>query len=85
MHIYEIRLSRTAAKQLNNMESDIVSVLLIAIKKLASNPRPSGCKKLRGREGYRIRKGNYRIIYDIYDKVLTVEIIAIGHRKNIYD
>jgi mRNA interferase RelE/StbE len=54
-------------------------------KALPLNPRPHGCKKLKGRNGYRIRKGIYRIIYDVYDNVLTVEVIALGHRKDIYE
>jgi len=52
---------------------------------LADNPRPQGCKKLKGRDGYRIRVGNYRIIYDIFDIELVVDFIALGHRKDIYD
>jgi mRNA interferase RelE/StbE len=52
---------------------------------LEENPRPSGYKKLKGRDGYRIRAGNYRIIYDIFDKELIVDIITLGHRKNIYE
>jgi mRNA interferase RelE/StbE len=52
---------------------------------LAIDPRPHGCKKLKGREGYRIRKGDFRIIYDIFDKVLVVEVIAVGNRKDIYE
>jgi mRNA interferase RelE/StbE len=52
---------------------------------LEENPRPAGYKKLKGRDGYRIRAGNYRIIYDIFDKELIVDIITLGHRKNIYE
>jgi mRNA interferase RelE/StbE len=59
--------------------------LLDAIETLAANPRPQGCKKLKGRSGYRIRKGDYRIIYDIYDDILVVDVIAAGHRREIYD
>ena len=60
-----------------------------AIKKqiydLADNPRPQGYKKLKGREGYRIRVGDYRIIYEIFDTVLLIEVIDLGHRKEIYE
>ena len=48
------------------------------------NPRPVGNKKLKGRDGYRIRIGNYRIIYDIFDSELIIDVIALGHRKDIY-
>jgi mRNA interferase RelE/StbE len=52
---------------------------------LANDPRPPGCKKLKGRDGYRIRVGDYRIIYQIIDDVLVVNVVALGHRKDIYD
>jgi mRNA interferase RelE/StbE len=52
---------------------------------MGANPRPHGCKKLKGREGYRIRVGNYRIIYDIFDRELIVDVIAVGDRKDIYE
>jgi mRNA interferase RelE/StbE len=51
---------------------------------LGSNPRPNGCKKLKGRDGYRIRVSDYRIIYEIQDNVLLVDVIDLGHRKDIY-
>ena len=51
---------------------------------LGNNPRPPGYIKLKGRDGYRIREGIYRIIYDIEDKVRIVQIIAFGHRKDVY-
>lgn len=52
---------------------------------LAENPRPQGCKKLKGRLGYRVRVGDYRIIYEIFDTILVIEVIDLGHRKDIYD
>jgi mRNA interferase RelE/StbE len=57
---------------------------MTAIADLAKNPRPAGCKKLKGRSGYRIREGNYRIIYEINDKILTT-VIEAGDRKDIYE
>lgn len=59
--------------------------ILSAIANLAEDPRPNGCKKLRGREGYRIRIGNYRVIYDVFDGQLIVDVITLGHRKDIYE
>ena len=59
--------------------------IIAIIKKLAETPRPRGYIKLTNRPGYRIRKGNYRIIYDIYDKLLLIEVISVGNRKDIYD
>jgi len=55
-----------------------------AIKKLTENPRPRGCKKLKGRSGYRIRVGVYRIIYEVFDNELIVDVITIGYRKDVY-
>jgi mRNA interferase RelE/StbE len=56
-----------------------------SLLQLEGNPRPAGCKKLKGRKGYRIRVGDYRIIYEIEDKILRVIVIDVGHRKEIYD
>ena len=56
-----------------------------AIAGLEENPRPAGYIKLKGRDAYRIRTGNYRIIYDIFDSELIVDIITLGHRKDIYE
>jgi mRNA interferase RelE/StbE len=55
-----------------------------AIASLAENPRPSGCKKLVGREGWRIRIGNYRVIFEIDDVKREVTVMHIGHRRDIY-
>lgn len=82
---YSLVITKTAQKQLDKLTDNIAEPLIEAIQNLASEPRPHGYIKLRGREGYRIRKGDYRIIYDIIDNTLTIEIIALGHRKDIYD
>ena len=55
------------------------------IYSFADNPRPRGYKKLKNRDGYRIRVADYRIIYDIFDDLLVVDVIDLGHRKEIYD
>jgi mRNA interferase RelE/StbE len=81
---YSITLTRTAQKQLDLLPEKEFAKIIDSLRLLAINPRPSGCTKLKGRDGYRIRCGNYRIIYDIYDGILVVEVIAIGHRKDIY-
>jgi mRNA interferase RelE/StbE len=60
------------------------SSIKTAIYSLTDNPRPNGYKKLKGQDGYRIRVGDYRIIYQIQDKILVVEVIDLGHRKEIY-
>lgn len=83
--MYNILLSRTAQKQLDKLPGNIADSIIQTIKGLAHNPRPAGCKKLKGRKGYRVRKGDYRIIYDIYDKELVIDVITLGHRREIYD
>ncbi len=75
----------TAQKQLDKLPDNVAIPIIGAIKNLSTNPRPSGCKKLKGRNGYRIRKGDYRIIYDIFNKELLVDFIALGHRREIYE
>jgi mRNA interferase RelE/StbE len=58
--------------------------VIIAIEKLAFNPRPTTAKKLTGRDGWRIRTGNYRVIYDIKETICYILVLDIGHRKEIY-
>ena len=85
MTSYKITISRTAQKQLDKLPDNITDRLINAIYALSDNPRPSGCKKLKGRDGYRIREGNYRIIYEIFDQILLIDVISLGHRQDIYD
>jgi mRNA interferase RelE/StbE len=85
MFRYKIVITETASKQLRKLPVKISEELIEVIRSLSANPRPVGYKKLKGRKGYRVRKGNYRIIYDIYEKILIVDVIAVGHRKDIYD
>jgi mRNA interferase RelE/StbE len=59
---YTVRLSKRAQKQLDKLSDSIAEPILNAIESLEDNPRPHGCKKLKGREGFRIRSGDYRII-----------------------
>lgn len=82
---YQVSLSRRAIKALEKIQDPYYSNLKRAIIDLAEEPRPSGCKKLKGRDGYRVRVGDYRIIYEIQDSVLKVDIIDLGHRQSIYE
>ena len=54
------------------------------IRKLEENPRPSGCEKLSGQDKYRVRQGRYRIVYSIEDQDLVVNVVKVGHRKDVY-
>ncbi|NOU38572.1 MAG: type II toxin-antitoxin system RelE/ParE family toxin [Ferruginibacter sp.] len=67
------------------MSEPYYSKIKLAIIKLSKNPRPQGYIQLSGRKGFRIRVADYRIIYDIKDDILTIEIIDLGHRKDIYN
>jgi mRNA interferase RelE/StbE len=82
---YTVVLSKKAQKQLDKLADNIAAPIFEAIAGLEENPRPVGYIKLKGRAGYRIRTGNYRIIYDIFDTELLVDIITLGHRKDIYE
>lgn len=81
---YSVRLTKKAAKQLDKLPNQIASPILEAVVGLANNPRPAGHKKLKGRNAYRIRQGNYRVIYEIIDQQLIITVIVIGHRKEVY-
>jgi mRNA interferase RelE/StbE len=82
--IYEVKILSGAIKQLEVLPLRDYKALKSKITSLSKNPRPRGCEKLKGRSGYLIRQGNYRIIYDIFDNILTVRVIRIGHRKDVY-
>ena len=85
MSKYAIEVSATAEKQLRKLDSTALGRIVKSFKELASDPRPRGCRKLHGYEGvYRIRSGNFRIIYSIEDQKLLIIILKVGHRKTIY-
>jgi len=79
-----IKQAKKAQKQLDKLTNNVADPIINAIANLENEPRPNGSIKLKGREGYRIRIGNYRVIYEIQDKELIIDIIALGHRKDIY-
>lgn len=83
--MYNIDFSRKAQKKLDKLSDVIVNPILSAIGNLSENPRPKGYKKLKGRPGYRIRVGDYRVIYEIFDGILLIDVIDLGHRKDIYE
>lgn len=83
--MYSLRIEKVVYKALEKMDEPYYSKLKSAILNLAKNPRPQGYIKLKNRAGYRIRVADYRIIYDIHDNILTVEVIDLGHRKDIYE
>ena len=82
--MYKVRVERKAQKKLSKIPEPYYSNIKAAILDLGNDPRPKGCKKLKGRDGYRVRVADYRIIYEIQDSVLLVDVIDLGHRKDIY-
>jgi mRNA interferase RelE/StbE len=82
---YRISIKKSAIKSLAKIPEPYFSSIKEAIYKLSEDSRPSGHKKLKGRNAFRIRVSNYRIIYEIQDKILLIDVIAIGHRKEIYE
>lgn len=85
MDFYQLKISSQAEKTLRKLPPDITKRLSKAIDKLSKDPFPSGSLKLVGSEAdYRIRVGDYRIIYQIRESALIVFVIRIGHRKDIY-
>ena len=81
---YEIYFKESVWKELKKIPKNDLKKILSRIEKLGPDPRPMGCEKLTGHELYRVRQGNYRIVYSIQDYELTVWIIKVGHRKNVY-
>ena len=83
--MYQLLVEKQVQKQLERIPEPDYSRIKAAILSLAHTPRPHGYKKLKGRDGYRVRQGNYRVVYDIKDRVLTVLILAVDNRKDVYD
>lgn len=82
---YKIEISATAERQLKKIRREDTVRIVRSISLLAIEPRPDGCRKLSGYDNiYRIRVGNYRVIYEIDGKQIIVVILKIGHRKDVY-
>ncbi len=81
--MYRIEIKRSAEKELAGLPSNEQARIGVAIDLLSETPRPPKCIQLQ-QDRYRVRVGNYRIIYDVLDEVLVVHVIRIGHRKDVY-
>lgn len=81
---YKIVFKQSVAKDLRPIPNKDVRKILTSISSLSTDPRPPGSKKLTGEEKYRIRQGNYRILYTIEDEIVTVTVVKVGHRRNVY-
>ena len=81
---YKVYFKDSVEKDFRVIPKKDIKKILQRIKSLTSDPRPSGCEKLTGQERYRVRQGRYRIVYSIQDTVLTIWIVKVAHRKDIY-
>jgi mRNA interferase RelE/StbE len=83
---YSITFVRSARKELESLNASLVQRIFPKIEALAKEPRPKGCRKLRGEKNlWRIRVGEYRVIYAIYDDKNVVDILAVRHRSAAYE
>jgi mRNA interferase RelE/StbE len=82
---YKITYAQSALKSLRKLDRTIARRILLAIDRLSADPRPPGCKQLKGGEGeMRIRIGDYRVIYDVVDEELVVLVLRVAHRREVY-
>ncbi|HTV54053.1 MAG TPA: type II toxin-antitoxin system RelE/ParE family toxin [Terriglobia bacterium] len=81
---YKVHIKPAAGRELDAMPKRDRQRLVLRITELARNPRPYGSEKLSGEDGYRIRQGNYRVIYSVDDSEKAVRILKIAHRKDVY-
>jgi len=84
MAVYNIFFKRSVEKDFKSIPKKDLQRILNRIDTLAEDPRPSGSEKLTGQERYRLRQGLYRIVYSIQDDELTVWVVKVGHRKDVY-
>jgi mRNA interferase RelE/StbE len=81
---YKLQIKRSAEAELRRLPKADMGRVIRRIERLASDPRPPGCEKLFDADCYRVRQGDYRILYTVDDKLRFVEIYKIGHRREVY-
>jgi len=84
MDAYKIFFKRSVEKDFEPIPKKDLKRILDRIKVLADDPHPAGCEKLTGQERYRVRQGKYRIVYSNQDNELTIWVVKVGHRKDLY-
>ncbi len=85
MSTYRVEIRRSAIKSLARLERNDQLRIRAALDLLANDPRPPNCTKLAGEESvYRVRVGNYRVLYEVHDHRLVILVIRIGHRRDVY-
>jgi mRNA interferase RelE/StbE len=81
---YRIEVRLSAVKELEAIPEKDLARVTARIQTLADNPRPPGCEKLSGQERYRLRQGDYRILYEVDDSRQSVTVVTVGHRREVY-
>ena len=81
---YQVILPKSVQKELDRLPDEIANRILARLSALETYPRPADVKKLKGRDAWRIRVGDYRVIYEIQDRALQIIIITVGHRREVY-
>ncbi len=82
---YSVTFARSAVKELERLNSSIVGRLMQKIEQLSDGPRPVGCRKLAGEENvWRVRVGDYRIVYSVYDAERIIDVVRLRHRSEAY-
>lgn len=82
---YAIEVAPAAARQLRKLDAEARRRIQAAIELLAEDPRPASARQLVGGDGeWRVRTGDYRVIYEVHDQVLVILVVAVGHRRDIY-
>lgn len=84
MERYNVTIKPSAVKELDRIPKKTLRQVVNRIYALADNPCPHGVEKLSGQERYRIRQGDYRIVYSIDDKRSTIDVVKVGHRREVY-
>lgn len=84
MASYSIEIKRSAQKEIAKLPKPYLKSVTAAIASLAEDPRPRGSVKMSGIDAYRIRIGVFRVVYSVHDAILTVVIVSVGHRKDVY-
>lgn len=84
MASYSVLITKSAAKELERVPTKDRQRIVAKISSLADDPRPAGAEKLSGEDKYRVRQGDYRILYEIVDSDLIVTVVRIGHRREVY-
>jgi mRNA interferase RelE/StbE len=81
---YSVRIVRSAEKEIAGLTAPLRRFVIARIQALAHDPRPPGCQKLTGEDKYRIRQGDWRVVYVIEEAIVTVTVVRVAHRSGVY-